>query len=579
MASKALLLGFSIGHDASAAVLHNGQVLATCEEERFTRIKHDAQFPKQGIRFCLEAAQAKPKDVDVVTVSWHPTAQLARRLGFCIDPRWGLDVRRKMRYIRATYAMVHGLVRMLKETFPRAQIIPIEHHMAHAASTFFASPFDQAAVLTMDGHGEWSSGLSALAQGCVIKKRQESFFPKSLGMVYLAFTHYLGFKLHDEYKVMGLSGYGEPSYLDAVRRTFGFDSKRLFRMDPRYFQHPVYSDTEWDAAYYSKEFEKLLGPARAPGDPVEQRHKDIAKSLQVHFEDVCVEMARQLLHQTGQKDICLSGGVFLNGLANYQIKLRSGCRNLFVQPASNDGGTALGAVLFVWHQLLKGPRAFVMEHAYWGRQYADSEIQKELEICRLPYRRVENPADLAAQLLASGKIIGWFQGRAELGPRALGNRSILADPRCAENKDRVNARIKFREEFRPFAPAVLEEWSHEYFERCGVSPYMLLICPVKPSKQEVIPAVTHVDGTARPQTVSRRTNPLFYDLIHRFHERTGVPVVLNTSFNVKGEPIVNSPADAIRCFYSTGLDYLFMGSYLLSKNPNNGFPSQGEAGA
>ncbi len=569
MSAGTVILGISAGtgHDSGAALLVDNTLVAACEEERISRIKHDGGFPSRSIAYCLNAARVTPEDVSHVAVGLHPWAAPWRRLGFLTDMGLSSHLARKAMFLRREALGLFRIGNELRRQFPRARVVFVEHHLAHAASAFFCSPFEEAAVLTMDGHGEWATGLVGHGQGSHLDKLAEAFFPESLGLVYLAFTHYLGFDTHDEYKVMGLSAYGEPEYLEIVRRIIRFDPGRIYRVDLSWIQHPAYTACPWGRHYYSDKLTKIFGPARQPGATVSTLHKNLAKSLQVALEEVGVAIARHLRARTKSGKLVLAGGVCLNGLMNYAIKASGAFENIFVQPASNDGGIALGAALHVNHQVLGNPRSFVMQHAYWGPGFSEEEIRRELETCRLPYVRLADPARVAAELIAGNHIIGWFQGRSELGPRALGNRSILADPRDPKNKDRVNARIKFREEFRPFAPSVLAEHASAYFDGLNESSYMLMICPVCPEMRSVIPAVVHVDGTARPQTVNRDTNPRYYVLIEHFHRITGVPVVLNTSFNVKGEPLVNSPTDAIRCFFSTGLDYLVMGDCLLYKGP------------
>jgi carbamoyltransferase len=423
--------------------------------------------------------------------------------------------------------------------------------------------------MTMDGRGEWATMLLAAGEGKNIRKIKELYYPASLGIFYLAFTHYLGFDTHDEYKVMGLAPYGNPKYMDFFRKALKFSENTIVEMDLSLLQHPGYLPVAWGKKYFSDKVVSMLGPARNPKEPMTQHHMDIAASLQARFNEIGIDIARYLRSLTGKENLCLAGGVAFNSVMNWKIKDSGLFRNMFVQPAAGDGGLSVGGALYIKNVILGDDKAVSFDHAYWGSEYAEPEIQKEVETARVEYIKLKDPSAAAATLLKEGNIIGWFQGRSEFGPRALGNRSILADPRKAENKDIVNARIKFREEFRPFAPSILEEKVDDYFVNCKDKPssYMLFVAPVKKGKEGVIPAVTHVDGTGRVQTVSRASNPRYYELIKRFGELTGVPVVLNTSFNVKGEPIVNSPVDAMRCFYTTGLDYLIMGNFLLYKKP------------
>jgi len=558
-------LGAATGHDSGAALLVDGRLVAAVEEERLSRRKHDPDFPRRSIDYCLKAGQVSQRDVDYVALGSHPSAGWWRRLAFLAHPGTGFNLWRKTRFLRSEYLHPLMVEQECRGLFPRARFVFVEHHLAHAASAFYCSPFDEAAILTTDGRGEWSTGVMAKGAGPRITKIAEAFFPQSLGFLYTAFTQYLGFHTHDEYKVMGLSSYGHPEYLDLFRRIVRFHPTKLFQVDLSWLRHPSYAPVSWGERYYSAKVEQTFGPARRPDEPVTALHKNLAKSLQVRFEEIGVELASDLQSRTGSRHLAMAGGVCLNGLMNYAIKASGVFDRLFVQPASNDGGISVGAAFHVQHQVLGHPRTFDMRHAYWGPSFSETEIRRELDICRLPYLRLDNAPKTAAGLLASGHVIGWFQGRAELGPRALGNRSILADPRDPKNKDLVNARIKFREEFRPFAPSVLAEQADRLFDKVGESPYMLLICPVRPETAQAVPAVIHVDGPTRPQTVTAEANPRYHALIEEFYRLTGVPVVLNTSFNVKGEPIVNSPSDAIRCFFGTGLDYLILGDFLVGK--------------
>lgn len=573
MAAKRVVVGVGTltGHDAGAAILVDGRLVAACEEERLSRRKHDSGFPKRAIEYCLDAAGVSHDEVTHVALGFHPDTARARRLAFLLGPSNPRLARVRAGFLRTLRTGPLQVGATLGRLLPRARVVFVEHHLAHAASAFYCSPFERAAVLSMDGRGEWSTGLAATGAGSAMTPIARAFYPESLGIVYEAITQYLGFGPNDEYKVMGLSAYGEPEQLDLFRRMFRFDPASLYRVDLSWIQHPGYAPILWGSEYYSPRVVEALGPARRPDDEIEHRHENVAKSLQARLEEVGVEIARHLREQTGERNLVLAGGLGLNGRMNYAIRQESGFDELFIQPAASDGGISLGAALYVEHQLLGHPRGEPLAHAYWGPELDDDAIAREIEVCRLPSVRVADPSRVAAELIARNKIVGWCQGRTEYGPRALGNRSILANPRDAANRDLVNARIKFREEFRPFAPSVLAEHAGEYFEGIGDdSPYMLLICPVREEARSQIPAVVHVDGTARPQTVRRETNARYHALIEHFHRLTGVPVVLNTSFNVKGEPIVSTPQDAIRCFYSTGLDYLVLGNHVLSKTPADG---------
>lgn len=560
-------LGCSSGHDSGASLIVGNKLVAAIEEERLTRIKHDSAYPYQSIRFCLARENIASEQVDTVVIGWNPHGHFWKKYEFLFHKSLHPKVmRRKINFLRHLYFGTLNDGRITQHLFPNAQVKYIEHHMAHAASAFFASPFNKASIISLDGRGEWSTGLLGLGEGTSINKLQESFWPQSLGLLYLAFTRYLGFGNYDEYKVMGLAAYGKPTYIDEMReKVFRFDPNKIFHVSTDYVQHQSYSACE-KGVYWTPRVEEVFGPARKHDEDITQVHMDIANSLQTRLNEVGVEITKHLLQLTSIKDLCLSGGVCLNGVMNYQIQKQLSLENIFIQPASNDGGISLGAALFAYHSLYGNRERIEFNHAYWGSDYSNEEIEKELNTYGIAAYRLTDTAGTVAKLLKDGKIIGWFQGRSELGPRALGSRSILADPRPAENKDVVNARIKFREEFRPFAPSVLEEYSNEWFELERSSPYMLMIPKVRDEKRHIIQAVTHVDGTARPQTVSKHANPKYYSLIDSFFKLTSCPMILNTSFNVRGEPIVENPSDALRCFFSTGLDYLILGDFIVSKN-------------
>lgn len=565
---KSVILGIgACSHDSGAAIIVDNTLVAACEEERFTRLKHDWHFPTLSIEFCLKRAGVSRSEVDFVAIGWHPTRASWRRLAFLFNLRQGWRLWRKAAFLRGLLVQPFQVAAKLRGHFPRAKVLFVEHHLAHAASAFFCSPFEEAAILTLDGRGEWSTGLMAVGSGNRVIKINEQYFPQSLGLVYTAVTHYLGFEDYGEYKLMGLSSYGEPEYQNIFRNIFRFDAKKMFEIDISWIQHPSFAVCPWGDRYYSDRMVQTFGPPREKGEPITRLHQNVAKSLQRRLEEVGIELARELRRISGKKYLAMAGGVCLNGLMNYAIKATGLFEKVFVHPAANDGGISLGTALYVNHHILGSPRNFTLRHAYWGPDFSRGEILRELENSRLTYGLLRDPARVGAELIAHNRVIGWFQGRSELGPRALGNRSILADPRSSENKDRVNARIKFREEFCPFAPSVLEEMSSVYFNGLGQSPYMSMICPAQQGAEQTIPAVIHIDRTARPQTVDRETNPRFHSLIKYFYQITGVPVVLNTSFNVKGEPIVNSPQDALRCFFATGLDYLILGDFLVSKGP------------
>jgi carbamoyltransferase len=464
----------------------------------------------------------------------------------------------------------------------RAPFHRIEHHVAHLASTYFVSPFDHAAVLSVDGLGDFASAMWATGEGNKLHPYGVTTFPHSLGMYYTALTQYLGFwKFGDEYKVMGLGAYGTPRFLDEFRKIVRADSGMKLRLNLDYFTHQLQGpEMTWRDAgttpvlgrLFSAYLEKRLGPTRKADEPVEQRHRDLAASMQAALEEVLLKHVSELAARTKEKSLCLAGGVAFNCVANGKMLDHTPFEKIYVQPAAGDAGLSVGAAFSVQHSILGRPRSFVMEHAGWGPSYSHAEIAEAVRQ-RIPNsdgieieEMDEDPlAQAAAREIADGRILGWYQGRAEWGPRALGNRSIVADPRRAEMKDILNERIKHREMFRPFAPSILEEATGEYFERTHPSPFMTFAYHVRPEKRSVIPAPTHVDGTARLQTVSRRTNPLYWKLIRAFGDLTGVPVVVNTSFN-DNEPIVCKPEEAIDCFLRTRMDALVMGNLILRRN-------------
>jgi carbamoyltransferase len=452
----------------------------------------------------------------------------------------------------------------------------VEHHRAHLASAFFASPFDQAAVISIDGFGDFSSVMWGVGRGNQIDVRGGVHYPHSLGLFYTAFTQFLGFPNYgDEYKMMGLGAYGEPRFVEQVRGVIS-TKKDQCQLNLDYFLHHTQGvDMSWDGGQpklgpvYSGKMLEAFGEARVPRTEIEQKHADMACSVQKVLEENYFALLNYVQKCTGQRAVCLAGGVALNCVANGMIFEKTDFRDVFIQPAAHDGGTAIGAALYVQHQLLKQPRAFVMRHVYYGPRYSESEIRRELEDAGTTWHRLEEEALVArtAEEIAAGKIVGWFQGRMEFGPRALGNRSILADPRRKDMKDILNARIKYREPFRPFCPSILAERTGEYFEIDYPSPFMVMAYKIKPSKRPLIPAVTHGDGTGRLQTVERNVNALYWKLIKKFDELTGVPVLLNTSFN-ENEPIVNTPREAIDCFLRTKMEVLTIGPYFLLKSEN-----------
>ncbi len=576
------ILGINAYHgNASAAIVCEGRLVAAVEEERFNRVKYAAGFPAQAIRYCLKEAGLELKDIDHVAVPRNPYARLGTKLFYAM--RMPSFARERMKVL----AKFTGIPEALAQAFDTdpakvaAKFHRVEHHQAHLASAFFVSPFERAALLSADGLGDFASTMWGSGTGSRMKIDGSISFPHSLGLFYSAVTQYLGFlKFGDEYKVMGLGAYGEPEQLDAVRNIVRAHGDG-FRLGLEYFTHhrtgPEMSWAEADKTptlgkMFSEEMEKLLGPKRNPDEPLEQRHKDLASALQARLEEIYLGMLKKLSERTGLKAVCLAGGVAFNCVANGKIFDKTGFEHVYVHPAAGDAGLAVGAAYYVWHQILGKPRSFVMDHAYWGPGYARDEIRRAIDAnglaqngCRVEELAEENLMQRTAAIVADGKILGWFQGRAEWGPRALGNRSIVADPRRPEMKEILNQRIKHREIFRPFAPSILAESTGEWFEKSHPSPFMTLAYSVRPEKRDKIPAPTHVDGTGRLQTVTREANPRYWSLIKSFEQLTGVPVVLNTSFN-DNEPIVCRPEEALDCFQRTQMDALVLGDFLITRS-------------
>jgi carbamoyltransferase len=579
------ILGINAYHgNASAAVVCDGRLVAAVEEERFNRVKYAAGFPAQAIRYCLREAGLKLEEIDHVAVPRNPYARLGTKLLYALRMPSFARGRAK---VLAKFTGIREALAAALDCDPKtiaAKFHRVEHHQAHLASTFFVSPFEKAALLSADGLGDFASTMWGSGRGSHMEIADAIAFPHSLGLYYTAVTQYLGFlKFGDEYKVMGLAAYGEPERLEAFRDIVRFDadgSSNGFRLGLDYFVHhrtgPEMSWAEADKTptlgrLFSEEMSRRLGAARAPEEPLEQRHRNLAASLQARLEEVYLGMLGKLAKATGLKSICLAGGVAFNCVANGKISESTPFEQVYVQPAAGDGGLAVGAAYYVWHQKLGKPRSFVMEHAYWGPGFSAAEMRTAVEasgIAREGYNVAELPVQeltqRAAAVIADGKILGWFQGRAEWGPRALGNRSIVGDPRRADMKETLNRRIKHREIFRPFAPSILAEATGEWFAKSHPSPFMTLAYAVRPEKRALIPAPTHVDGTGRLQTVTREANPRYHALISAFRDVTGVPVVLNTSFN-DNEPIVCRPEEAIDCFLRTKMDALVLGDFLVMR--------------
>jgi len=586
------ILGISaFYHDSAACLVRDGEIIAAGSEERFTRKKGDASFPEHAVRFCLKQAGITTADLDYVGFYDKPFIKFERIL----ETYLGVAPRGFRSFLMAGPLWIKEKLyqdKMIREAVGEEFTGPLlfaEHHESHAASAFFPSPFEEAAILTIDGVGEWATATMGVGKGNEIRIDREIRWPDSLGLLYSAFTFYTGFKVNSgEYKVMGLAPYGEPKYVDMIyRELINLREDGSFTLNQKYFNYLA------GLTMTSEAFHKLFGgPPRKPESKLTQKEMDLARSVQVVCEEIMLRMARELHRLTGLEDLCLAGGVALNCVGNGRILREGPFRRLFVQPAAGDAGGALGVAQLIWHRYKQQPRKVTpgrdaMKGSYLGPSFSHDEIEAFLRAQGAPYEKLDRPAlnTRVAAHLANEKIVGWFDGRMEFGPRALGARSILGDPRSPKMQANMNIKIKFREGFRPFAPSILRERVHEYFELDCDSPYMLLVAPVKKERQipmtesqrklwgidqlnvprSDLPAITHIDYSARIQTVEREVNPNFYDLLKEFERQTGCPVLVNTSFNVRGEPIVCTPVDAYQCFMRTNIDFLVLGPFLLDK--------------
>jgi carbamoyltransferase len=558
------ILGISaFYHDSAACLIQDGKIVAAASEERFTRKKHDFDFPKQAALYCLKEGGITAADLDYVGFYDKPLLKFERILYTYLAtfPKSLPSFLKAMPLWLQQKLWIPGTIRKELGDY-RGPILFAEHHESHAASAFLVSPFAEAALLTVDGVGEWATATLGVGRGNRMEIKREIRFPHSLGLLYSAFTYYLGFKVNSaEYKVMGLAPYGQPKYMPQMEKLIDIKDDGSFKMNMKYFAY------DYGLTMTNGKFSELFGgPARAPESKLTQREMDIAATVQHTTEIVMLRMADWLHRETGLSNLCMAGGVALNCVANGRILRETPFKNIFVQPAAGDAGGAVGVAALIWHTILGNPRREPWRHAALGPGYTTQQVRSYLDGMGVRYHELDQEAllDRTAELIEAQNVVGWFQGRMEFGPRALGNRSILADARNPANKDVVNLKIKFRESFRPFAPSVLEEKVSEWFELECPSPYMLLVAPVRPDRR-TIPSVTHVDGSARIQTVNRDDNPLYYDLIRRFEARTGCPVIINTSFNVRGEPIVCTPHDAYLCFMRTNMDFLVMDRFVLDK--------------
>ncbi len=578
-------LGINAYHgDSSACLIKDGSLITAVEEERFRRIKHWAGFPEKAVKHCLWSAGLGLEDIDYIAINRNPKANLYKKVLFTLRKRPSFALIKdslknalKVKDIKIIMSERLGM----KGQKIKAELYHIEHHRAHMASAFFVSPFEGAATLSIDGFGDFVSTMMGIGEGNKIEVIDQVNFPHSLGLFYTALTQYLGFpKYGDEYKVMGLSAYGRPVYLEEMEEIVRLKQNGRFELNLDYFVHHsegvsmLWEESEpiLGRAYSDRLIEKF-GPERRYGEPITEHHQDIAASLQAMYEKAFFHILNYLYERTKIKNLCLAGGCALNSVANGKIFDNTPFKEVYIQPAANDAGGSLGAAYYLYHQIFGKQRNFIMDRTYWGPDFSEAEICEKLKVkseklnnCKI--KKIDNEDELCkkvAKYIADGKVVGWFQGRMEWGPRALGNRSILVDPRRAEMKDILNARIKRREPFRPFAPSILLEAVGEYFEKDYPDPFMIKVYPIKEDKKKIIPAVTHVDGTGRLQTVSKEENPLYYKLIKEFEKITGVPVVLNTSFN-ENEPIVCTPDEALDCFLRTKMDVLVLGNIVICKS-------------
>ncbi len=572
-----VILGINAFHgDASAAIVVDGQLIAAVEEERFNRIKHWAGFPSQSINYCMEIAGVRLSDIDHVAISSNPSANWWQRALFVAKnrPSMGAIWDRLMRQKKtANFSNQIASACGSKIEDLRAKIHRVEHHDAHIAAGFLISPFKEAAVLSVDGMGDFTSNLTVKAEGNDWRELGRIYYPHSLGFLYTCITMYLGFPYYgDEYKVMGLAPYGNPTYVDVIRKMIRLD-RDGFQLDLSYFLHHrngikmVWNDgAPVIEPFYSQKLIDELGPARLPKEELTSKHDDIAKSLQVVTEEVILHMLGRLHEKTQCDNLCMTGGCAMNSVANGKITRETPFTNVYIPAGAADNGTSFGAAFHVWNRQLGNPRTFVQDHAYWGWESTDEDISEAINELGLPFENLTE-GDLIEKVvdeLMRGKIVGWYQGRMEFGARALGNRSLIADPRRTDMRDIINLRIKYRERFRPFAPSILEEHVGEWFEIAESTPYMEKVFPIREEKRKLIPAVTHVDGSGRLQTVSQSSNRKYHRLIEAFYKRTGVPILLNTSLN-ENEPIVRTPKEAISCFLRTDMDVLVLGNYMLDR--------------
>ena len=574
-----IILGINAYHaDSSAAIFVDGIMIAAIEEERFRRVKHWAGFPSMAIEFCLKEAGITLNEVDHIAIGRDPWAKLGKKILFlAMNPLGGITaVKNRLSNAKKVASLEDEFAKIAsidKATFKK-KIHQVEHHRSHLASAFFASPFDEAALLSIDGSGDFTTTMIGIGRGNHIEILDSVDFPHSVGIFYTALTQWLGFPHYgDEYKVMGLAPYGEAKYVDQLRDLIEFTDDGLFKLHLKYFRNPnrgiiSYGDDHIPvvATLFTDYFEKKLGKARQKGEELTQFHKDMAASVQRFTEELIFHILNALQKRTGLKNVCIAGGVAQNSVANGKITTRTSFTNVYIPSAGHDAGISMGAALYVYNQTLLQPRKPAIWSAYTGNKFSNDEIEQYLLSRDIKYKKLsdEELYEYVADRLINAGVVGWFSGRSEFGPRALGGRSILADPRRADAKDLLNAKIKRRESFRPFAPSILKEYVENFFTIDDVVPFMEKVFPIQEGKRSLIPAVTHVDGTGRLQSVDQTVSPRYYALIDAFRKKTGVPILLNTSFN-ENEPIVNSPAEALDCFLRTQMDMLVMENIIVER--------------
>lgn len=572
------ILGINAFHgDASACIYKDGQLIAASEEERFRRIKHWAGFPSEAIEFCLNEAGITIQDVDYIAVSRDPKANFGKKVLTALKNRLSVaNMANRVRNLQKAASIEDALASHFQITKAslKPKIINVEHHRSHLASAFFASPYEDAAVVSIDGFGDFSSTMTGIGRGNQIEILETVSYPHSLGIFYSTFTQFLGFPHYgDEYKVMGLAPYGVPKYADLLKEVLIFKDDGFFELNLKYFNHPQKGvQMVWEGgvpsmeALYTDKLLQTFGSARKHDEPLSQYHKDLAASVQRICEKLIFHILNHLQKKTGLKKVCIAGGVAQNSVANGKILAETAFEELYIPPAGHDAGTAIGAALWVYNQTLKKPRTEPMLHGYFGSQYQNDAIESLLIEKGICYKKLDDERlfDTVSDCLTNRGVVGWFQGRAEFGPRALGHRSIIADPRRYDAKEILNSKIKRRESFRPFAPSIMKEYAHNYFEQGGHVPFMEKVFQIKEAKRKEIPAVTHVDGSGRVQTVDKALQPKYHGVIEAFFKKTGVPILLNTSFN-ENEPIVNSPEEALDCFLRTKMDMLVMENIVITR--------------